>query len=150
MTALDLHLNHMAPGPVIRTRLIESLDFPLVGDRSELEALIYLANDPNAAPLPQQSAYVAFGGEYPGEEEKQGRGLDHIWLLWILQRIDYPGWEEEYGKLRASIVCTLDGWQPGEDVSDLGLVQNACDIQQFPGLISDRLAFRLSQINFGY
>lgn len=148
MTTLDIHLNHMAPGPVIRQRLIDELDIADVGDRRELDKAIYDENDQNGLPPPDQALYVVFAGEYSAQESSQGRGLDHLWLVFLRQRVDYDGWETDYGTLRANLICTLSGWQPGDDLTDLELVKDLSVLDQTPGLITDRTAWRLSQINF--
>lgn len=150
MTVLDLHLNHMAPGPVIRQRLVELLEDVEIGDRRALDESIYNENDQSAPAPPNQALYVVFAGEFHASDSGNGRGLDHLWLVFLRQRVDYDGWEDEYGTLRAQLICALSGWQPGDDVTDLHLVSDLSFIDQVPGMITDRLAWRLSQINFTY
>ena len=141
----DLYTNHMVPGPLIRARLVSAtgLDSSLVGDLGDLYTA-NLAGHPN-----QQAIYVAFGGEGEGSKSPgDGIGLDHVWHTWLLQRVDYSGWEDAYGVLRATMVCALEGWQPAADMSPMELIPSQSTVGDWPGLREDMISWRVAQISF--
>lgn len=130
--------NHTAAGDAIRARLKTCLDIESIGDGAALDR----ANDDGHPD--NQAVYVEFAGEYSSFDP----GADHIWHVWLVQRRDYPDWEMRYGCLRASLVCALDGWQPGSDVKDMTLLRDRCGVEDYPGLRVDLTAWRIAELTF--
>jgi len=141
---VGIRLDHMAPGPVIRQRIIDQLGFASVGDDAAMDAMY---RDPDLAE--NQSVFVLFRGEATeGADPRNGIGLNHIWFTCLAQRTDYDGWETAYGATRARLVCELSGWQPGPDLHPLELVPGFCQFQPLVGLNIDCLAWRVAQQHF--